>query len=228
METRGERLGTVMGFLFKIVNMKAKCCLECGSQKKQVKLKKGIYFYYCENYCENDWSVYEIGCEHEDHYYEDQQWTTIDNRKVVSSICKFCGHKNRGGLKNSKDKDNLPNADLLLKQYEDLEKEAQLTLPKLRDDYRNKKNEIRINKIREQTEKADKEWWDNYNNYIKNSPKWQNIRQKVLERDNGICQGCLINKANQVHHLTYKNVCNEFMFELISICEICHNRYHGK
>lgn len=207
--------------------MKAKCCLECGSQKKQVKVKKGIYFYYCENYCENDWGVHEIGCEHEDHYYEDQQWTTKNNVKVVSTICKICGHK-YGPLRSRDNINNLPNADLLLKQYEDLEKEAYLALPKLRDEYRNKKNEIRISKYQEQKEKADKEWWDRYDDYIENSPKWQNIRQKVLERDNGKCQGCLINKATQVHHLTYKNVCNEFMFELISICEICHNRYHGK
>jgi len=59
------------------------------------------------------------------------------------------------------------------------------------------------------------------------SATWEQKRQLVLKRDNHLCQGCLTNKATEVHHLTYDHKYNEFMFELISICGPCHRRYHN-
>jgi 5-methylcytosine-specific restriction endonuclease McrA len=65
-----------------------------------------------------------------------------------------------------------------------------------------------------------------YRDYLK-SPKWWLIRDLVLKRDKRLCQGCLTNEATQVHHLTYRHLFNEFMFELISVCSACHQRLHG-
>jgi hypothetical protein len=59
------------------------------------------------------------------------------------------------------------------------------------------------------------------------SPEWRVKRSKVLKRANGICEGCLERKATQVHHVTYKHVPNEFMFELIAVCADCHERLHA-
>jgi 5-methylcytosine-specific restriction endonuclease McrA len=73
----------------------------------------------------------------------------------------------------------------------------------------------------------DAEWWQHYNEYLA-SDKWQKLRQLVFHRDNGICQGCYNAPATQVHHLTYKNVRSEFLWELVSICDECHARYHDK
>jgi len=59
------------------------------------------------------------------------------------------------------------------------------------------------------------DWWAWYNEYLQ-SPKWKAIREKVLKRDNYLCQGCLENRANQVHHKNYETVGDEVLFDLIS------------
>lgn len=64
-----------------------------------------------------------------------------------------------------------------------------------------------------------------YAEYL-NSPVWRTKRQKVLERDNYVCCGCLVNKATQVHHLTYEHIYDELLFELVSICDDCHAKAH--
>lgn len=65
-----------------------------------------------------------------------------------------------------------------------------------------------------------------YRDYLK-SKEWNNIRQKVLNRDKYKCKcGC---KASQVHHLTYDHIFeeNDFLDDLISVCKICHKKYHN-
>jgi hypothetical protein len=64
-----------------------------------------------------------------------------------------------------------------------------------------------------------------YSEYLKTG-HWLEIRERIIKRCNGICEGCGENKATQVHHLTYKNKGNEFLFELIGLCSDCHNRIH--
>lgn len=71
------------------------------------------------------------------------------------------------------------------------------------------------------------EWWAKYRAYLE-SPDWKRRRQKVLKRDQYTCQGCLTNPAVLVHHLTYEHMGNEFAFELVSMCDACHNRFHEK
>lgn len=56
--------------------------------------------------------------------------------------------------------------------------------------------------------------------------KWRNKRGKVLSRDNNTCQACLTNKASDVHHLTYKHIYNEPLFDLVAICRPCHEKIH--
>jgi 5-methylcytosine-specific restriction endonuclease McrA len=65
-----------------------------------------------------------------------------------------------------------------------------------------------------------------YHEYLQ-SPEWRELRERVLERDNHLCQGCLLANAAVVHHLTYDNIMAEFLFELISLCDRCHDRIHG-
>ncbi len=65
------------------------------------------------------------------------------------------------------------------------------------------------------------EAWDKYNEYL-NSEKWELKRKKVLERDNYLCQACLTNRAEQIHHLTYNNIYDEPLYELLSVCKRCH------
>jgi len=70
-------------------------------------------------------------------------------------------------------------------------------------------------------------WRNEYDDYL-NSENWRNKRAIVLKRDKYLCQGCFVNKATQVHHLSYKNVGDELLFQLISICDVCHEKCHEK
>ena len=64
-------------------------------------------------------------------------------------------------------------------------------------------------------------WWDAYAEYLE-SDQWREKRQRVLARDNFMCQACHRRRATQVHHLTYRHVRNEPLFDLASICDVCH------
>lgn len=75
-------------------------------------------------------------------------------------------------------------------------------------------------------DKKNKEWWDKYNLHL-NSQYWHNIRKKIIHRDK-ICQGCLENPIQEIHHKSYVNFEQEFCFELIGLCKQCHERYHNK
>ena len=71
------------------------------------------------------------------------------------------------------------------------------------------------------------EWKDNYNKYLQ-SEEWKAMREKILERDNYLCQGCMDEKATEIHHFTYENAGDELMWELVSTCARCHAKAHGK
>ena len=61
------------------------------------------------------------------------------------------------------------------------------------------------------------------------SNAWDDLRKFRLFYDSYTCQDCgATGKPLDVHHLTYKNVTNENMFELISVCHSCHERIHNK
>ena len=69
------------------------------------------------------------------------------------------------------------------------------------------------------------EWWAWYNAYLL-TPEWKRKRDLVMRRANRVCEGCGINSAIQVHHLTYEHVGNELLFELVAICHECHQIVH--
>ncbi len=62
------------------------------------------------------------------------------------------------------------------------------------------------------------------------TPKWKAKREAVIRRAGHLCEGCgiYIGEKGQVHHKTYDNFKNEFLFELIYLCSDCHSRVHGK
>lgn len=71
----------------------------------------------------------------------------------------------------------------------------------------------------------DRAWWDWYTQYLQ-SPAWARKRAKVLARDNYQCRGCGESRATQVHHLTYERVGNELLFDLVAVCDRCHEQCH--
>jgi hypothetical protein len=83
-------------------------------------------------------------------------------------------------------------------------------------------------------EARQQEWWRLYNAYLL-TPTWRNKRMRVLERAGGRCEGCGEQRAVQVHHRRYPQDCRpgsrewitrEKLFDLIAICEGCHDDVH--
>jgi hypothetical protein len=62
-----------------------------------------------------------------------------------------------------------------------------------------------------------------YQVYLK-SERWQEKRIHALERDGYLCQSCRKARATEVHHLTYRHIFNEPLFDLTSVCHPCHER----
>lgn len=60
-----------------------------------------------------------------------------------------------------------------------------------------------------------------YSAYLK-SESWKVKRNLVLQRDNYICQSCRQTTATEVHHLHYRHLRNEPLFDLVSVCRRCH------
>ncbi len=71
----------------------------------------------------------------------------------------------------------------------------------------------------------DNVWWAWYNSYLI-SPQWYTRRRAVLARD-VICRGCSQRPSQQVHHLTYARVGHEMLFDLVGVCNECHNAIHA-
>ena len=72
---------------------------------------------------------------------------------------------------------------------------------------------------------ADREWGQRYASHMK-SPKWSAIRALVLKRAGGMCEGCGTARASEVHHMSYENMGDEFLWELRAVCRPCHERWH--
>jgi hypothetical protein len=68
---------------------------------------------------------------------------------------------------------------------------------------------------------------DWYNFYLK-SDAWKLKRRKVRDRCGGVCEGCRDHPVTQVHHLTYEHVGNELLYELVGLCDACHERAHER
>lgn len=74
---------------------------------------------------------------------------------------------------------------------------------------------------------ADRAWWDRYHRHL-NSVEWAWRRNSVLRRAGYTCEGCLNAKATQVHHLSYDMLGRELLFDLVALCERCHDAAHGR
>ena len=69
-----------------------------------------------------------------------------------------------------------------------------------------------------------------YEKYI-GSVKWKKVRKYRMKYDDFECQSpfplysqCLESKQLEVHHLTYDNLGNELLGDIVTLCQNCHDR----
>ena len=65
----------------------------------------------------------------------------------------------------------------------------------------------------------------NYKAYL-HSKDWKKKRAKVLYRDGNKCVLCKTENRLEVHHITYKNLGDEPLIDLVTLCRSCHQNVH--
>lgn len=128
------------------------------------------------------------------------------------SQCVECGEPVGTAIAHSKAPSNAPEFDhaLLDQRRKAHEEQYEAIIQK----------HVRLQKAKES------KFWKKYKVYLA-SPEWKSKRERVLKRANRLCEGCLERQATQVHHLTYKHWSEEFLFELVAVCDPCHERLHA-
>jgi len=69
------------------------------------------------------------------------------------------------------------------------------------------------------------EWWNLYAKYM-DSPEWMLKRAAAISRDK-TCVACS-SRIEHVHHLTYENVGDEPLVDLVGLCKLCHEAAHSR
>jgi hypothetical protein len=60
------------------------------------------------------------------------------------------------------------------------------------------------------------------------SREWALKKEAVKDRSGGICERCMNNKSEAVHHLSYQHIYDEPLEDLLDVCGACHEYLSGK
>ena len=110
--------------------------------------------------------------------------------------------------------------------------EVLATIEEFDEEFRTLMTERRSEILKEEWRQKNLEWVETfperhakYINYL-NTPEWRQKRQLVIDREQGLCQGCRAAAISEVHHASYKTLGNELLFQLVGLCSPCHRRAH--
>lgn len=82
-----------------------------------------------------------------------------------------------------------------------------------------------VNKDFAEFSQTREDWWVVYNEYLQ-SNEWNDKRILRMEYDYHECRMCCSNQNLRVHHLSYDNVGDELIGDLITVCLPCHQQEH--
>jgi len=154
-------------------------------------------------------------CSHQNMRVVWTKYGSYDNEYLkpqLRNYCDDCGRLVGGALKHSSAKADTPH----LSQEEATRYEREWRERAIRSCHERVSEEERRKNL----------WRAEHEAYLQ-TQEWADKRQLVLRRANGICEGCGKAPAVQVHHLTYQNWRNEFLWELRAVCRPCHLSVHG-
>ena len=147
-----------------------------------------------------------------DHPETEVRRYTISNGTVTyRQQCLSCGRLVRGAIAKAK----VPHPEAVLDV--DLEAKERTSSEAYWEAWRQEQERKR--------QKQQEDFWGWYDEYLQ-SQAWAIRRRKVLERSKYLCEGCGTARAQQVHHLTYSHVGRELLFQLVALCQACHDEAH--
>lgn len=169
-----------------------------------------FFLFESEEFKEDSRKLWENICSHINH---DVGRVTYSNGSIhVRQVCFDCGEFIGDTIKKSDAHNSLPIID-----QEKIRKAYQ-------ERRQNEYADIKQKHVRMQR-KRDAGFQKEYVNYL-SSPKWKERRERVLQRANYLCEGCLENRATTVHHLNYRHIYHEMLFDLVALCHACHAMCH--
>ena len=133
-----------------------------------------------------------------------------DGRKQLCTQCLECGSKTDGSKW-------LPQAGIDMSKVVAFDE-------CLAETYKAEQNRNRTKKLASERRERHEE----YERYIRESDDWWDIRTKVMQRDDHLCQSCRENTAEEVHHKDYTHLYDEVLYDLVAVCRTCHAKIHGK
>ena len=163
-----------------------------------------------------EWSRQE--CKHE--RQELRRGTNNAGMPVIRMQCLDCGLRVGQAVKRPPNADELP-------EFDDAMHDAYNAARKAEHDKISQKY-VEIQLRRWKGNEKGGEYYTQARDAYMASPAWRERRRLVMERAQGLCEGCRQADATEVHHLTYEHLRNEFLFELVALCHDCHSRYHAK
>lgn len=154
----------------------------------------------------------EFACKHTDKTI--RRKLAADGAISIWHQCDRCGHKVGIAIK----KASMPPAQVEALPHWDAQSESKF--------YAEKKK--RFDEAYAAEKKRHAEAWQRAYEQYRQSPEWKRKRQLVMLRAQGICEGCREVEAIDVHHFSYDDVGQEFLFQLVALCRKCHDRLHGR
>jgi 5-methylcytosine-specific restriction endonuclease McrA len=146
-------------------------------------------------------------CKH--HTTELRLWAVGGNSRQAKHQCLDCG--TRLGLAEKINGRDIPPADMSM--YESREE-------LIAEHWQRKAGSLLRPEAVPEDRKAE------YHEYLQ-TDRWRVHRQRVIERDGGVCQSCLKTPATDVHHLTYNYGFHAPAFALVAVCRRCHEWLHA-
>lgn len=147
---------------------------------------------------------------------------TCEHREVALAV-----KQQQNGLRYFRQCQRCGNADPLRgAELSKEEKDSAISFDKTIKDRWWRARSERASELYEKNRREEKEEFDRwYQDYL-TTPEWRAKRDAVLKRAGFVCEGCLANRATEVHHLTYVRVGHEMLFDLVAVCEDCHRQIH--
>lgn len=181
---------------------------------KQAPLDHDLQQLWSKDYAE--WSRHE--CKHQ--RQELRRGTNNGGAPVIRMQCLDCGLRIGNAVKRPPNADELPQFDDAMHDAYNAARKAAL------EKVDQKCVEIQLRRWKGK-EDGDSYYTQAHNAYL-DSPAWKDRRRLVLERAQGLCEGCRKAGATEVHHLSYAHWGQELLFELVALCGDCHDRIHAK
>lgn len=132
----------------------------------------------------------------------------VDKKVILYNQCKNCGFRTQGAVKQDKilelDKIDMVDEEAMINRKSNINKEI---------------NDFTTKFIEHQVYVS-----LNHTDPYYSSEEWNVRRKMVFRRDGDICQCCLSATSTQIHHLSYEHFRNEPLFDLVSVCQPCHEK----